>query len=457
MNRLRLAQQGFDSLATFLAVTLTEETSDRAEAWLRNEVCPVVEDLLANRSFRLAARWSVDHLEPGVDTQERRLVTAVDAALVSCAQRLLPLCARQESQGEGSHAPQSARVAISDSDRSSIELIARRPWFDLVCSEEYFHPTQSLHLLTSHPEHTTNFRRNELRVPLGDYVARSLFARIDYWKTILERVTLAALANLPPRLGVNPEGEALVTAKFALDEAVVQLTARCRLGNDPRVRDACATLVQVYAAYSALPNLDRLGCPAGSAAANRGLIRSCIRRRGDITTVQPLREGVLAIVAKQTASLCDPAVVRNIASALQQVAVFYDVPEDPDDLVEWCKDRTRLLMVDRVPRAVFWEGVPVAEDQWDEKPVEWNLLWTMAIRPRRTIDQAMLVRPEQHPIRSRRNRLSKMLQEALALDSLIENRRKLGYELDLEPAAIVLLHDDGLGRLRFQGHNTADV
>jgi hypothetical protein len=65
-----------------LSVALDEVSSDRAEAWLRDEVCPVVEELIPNRGFRLAARWSVDHLGPGGETDERRLVEAVDTALV---------------------------------------------------------------------------------------------------------------------------------------------------------------------------------------------------------------------------------------------------------------------------------------------------------------------------------------------------------------------------------------
>jgi hypothetical protein len=56
MNRLQLARAGYEELQKALAVSLNEQTSDRAEAWLREAVCPGVEELLYSRSFKLAAR-----------------------------------------------------------------------------------------------------------------------------------------------------------------------------------------------------------------------------------------------------------------------------------------------------------------------------------------------------------------------------------------------------------------
>src|SRR5262249_57667828 len=85
MHRLRLARQGYEQLAAELASSPDERVSDRAEAWLRDEVCPVVEEVLQNPSFRLAARWSMDHLTPGVNTSERRFVEDLDARLLRYA------------------------------------------------------------------------------------------------------------------------------------------------------------------------------------------------------------------------------------------------------------------------------------------------------------------------------------------------------------------------------------
>lgn len=92
MNRLQLAQHGYETIAPAVAAALDEETSDRAERWLHDEVCPVFEELARSRSFRLLVRWSCDRLTAGANSQERRLVEAVDTSIVrnNCCSRRSP-------------------------------------------------------------------------------------------------------------------------------------------------------------------------------------------------------------------------------------------------------------------------------------------------------------------------------------------------------------------------------
>jgi hypothetical protein len=94
MNHLRLAQQGYETLAPALTRSIDEQTSDRAEAWLRDEVCPVIQELSTSSKFRLAALWSNEHLSTGSVATERRLVDAVDEALVGLAGALTAVADR---------------------------------------------------------------------------------------------------------------------------------------------------------------------------------------------------------------------------------------------------------------------------------------------------------------------------------------------------------------------------
>jgi len=424
-----------------LALTLDEQSSDRAEAWLANEVCAVVEELIPSKSFQLLARWSVDRLSPGVHTNERRLVEAVDQAIVRGATELAGAMAGRPSQ-------------LVEYEQA--RFIAGRPWFDLVCPEEYFHAERGLHFLHSHSEHTAAFQaRQELRVPLGDYVLRSMLARIDYWKSILARIWNRVFhpTDRGDDLAQHPR-ERLFAAHVELDQAIERLTSACCAGSERSRREACVILTQVYAAYSAAPNLSWLGCPPGFGMAHRDLIRSCVRRRGERLTAARDRHGLLQIRNREHSSLCDPEVLRGVAGALSDVSVLYEMPEDPDDLVDWAKDRARLVMVDRSPRSVFWQGKAVDEAAWDERPKEWNLLWTLASNLGRPVDQAMLMAAGTHPIKSRRNRLTKMLNSALELDALVESIRSQGYVLRLKTDEVILLQDAGNNRLVFQSRRS---
>jgi hypothetical protein len=350
---------------------------------------------------------------------------------------------RQENVEEG----RRGETGISPPDTSTIEFIVSRPWFDLVCPEEYFDAHRGLHLLTSNLEHTTAFwQRYEPRLPLGDYVARGLFARIDYWKAILDRVWRQVFCSLTGAASDEYQvHERLFSTKIELDQSLERLTVQCRSGDGARRREACTALTQIYVAYAPAPSLEWLGCPPGLAA-HREVIRSYVRRRNDV-----------AGTGQRSPRLCDPDVLRQLAGSLEDVVPLYHVPEEPEELIEWSRDSARLVLVDRSPRAVFWEGKAAAEGQWDAHPTEWNLLWTLALHCRRPVDQEMLANPERHRIRSRRKRLSTLLKETLDLDERIETLRGQGYQLSLAAEDIILLRDDGFGRLMFEGRGRDQV
>jgi len=456
---LQLAQQGYAPLANAISVALNEETSDRAETWLRNEVCPVFPELARNRSFRLTVRWSADHLGRGANTDERRSVEAVDLALVQCARELAAMTVAEAR--ETSVDPQDGpfRAVINHSNRAILDLIASRPWLDLVCCEDFFHPACELCLRVPNIDHTTAFRgRGELRVPLGDYIERCMFARIDYWKSLLDPIWNDVFHRRDIQQNWSQETRnRLFDAKITMDSTIDGLKAACCTGPKRQRREACVALTQIYAAYARVPNLEGFGLPPGLLGQDGGVIRTCVRRRGNMTIVQRAPDGPLELVDTVPASLCDPEVVRQVAAALHDVAPFYDLPEDPDDLIEWANDRARLVMVDRSPRAVFWEGGEVAAGEWDQHPRDWNLLWVLAGQPGRPVDKMMLMSPDQHPIKSRRHRLSQILDKVLDLDGLIDTVRGQGYRLQLSAEEVILMRESVGGRLVFEGNRAASL
>jgi len=452
MSRLAIALEGFDSLSPSLNTSLDLAVSDRIESWLRDEVVPVVAELVGNRGFKSATCWSVKHLDRGADTPERRLIEQVDRLLVSMAAELASvLDANEQSADQPLISPNNE---VSKSDQATIRLIANRPWFDLAHSGDFFYPDRTLLLDPPDPSHVEEFRQQELRIPLGDYVARLMFARVDYWKNILDRVWNNLYnAILHDRDDAHHIKEQLFERRIELDRVVSDLDQACNQEQPFRIREACTTLTLVYAAYASQPSLDWLGCPPSWWQTFAPMIRSCIRRDGVISIAEPDSAGNLRVVDKQKASLCDPDVVRQIAAAMVDVRALYDAPDDPDLMIEWSVDRARLVLVDRSPREVYWDTVQIAGDVWDTHAVEWNLLWTLAEHAGRLVDQGMLLNPENHELRSRRYRLGKLLKKSLDLDTRIENVRGQGYRLDLTADDILLLRDNGRGELEVIGRS----
>ena len=74
MDRLALAQLGYEGISREIECALNEETSDRTEAWLCNEICPVVQELIGVSSFKQTALWPIRHLVADSREIERRQV-----------------------------------------------------------------------------------------------------------------------------------------------------------------------------------------------------------------------------------------------------------------------------------------------------------------------------------------------------------------------------------------------
>ena len=436
MNKLLLALQGFEDLGPLQEINMTEEKSDRVEAWLKESVCPVVEELVDLTTFQSNTLWSASHLSKGTETRERKLVEYVDDCLVKFAVQL-EACFPYVYQ---------ARIPIHHIN--DIRFIAQRRWFDLVHAEDFYQPTQQLLLEDFNNQHTNNFRNYKQNKTPADHVCDSMFARIKYWKEILDQIYRLFFANI--RIDDEQsmkDFSSLMDCVTQLDSSVKELQKVCLKSKQKTLRDACTTLSLIYLSYADRPELNWLVEDSSEVEVRSRSFRRCVvRPPGEIQHVEKQLDGTFKLIKKEPASLCNPAVIRKVAQALMDIKPIYEVPDSPEDLIDWACSQSRLVLVDHSPRQVFWDGEPIVQ-KWDTETVQWNLLWILACNPGRTVDKEMLYKPQGQKISSRRTRLKELLNGCEALNQLIKTIRGQGYRLELDSDNIILLQSDGLGGL----------
>tara|TARA_R110001592_G_scaffold8400_5_gene46119 strand:+ start:99838 stop:101187 length:1350 start_codon:yes stop_codon:yes gene_type:complete len=436
MNKLLLALQGFEDLGPLQEINMTEEKSDCVEAWLKESVCPVVEELVDLKTFQSNTIWSASHLSKGVETRERKLVEDVDDCLVKFAVQL-EACFPYIYQ---------ARIPIRH--LNDIRFIAQRRWFDLVHAEDFYQPTQQLLLEESNNQHINNFRNYKQNRTPGDHVCDSMFVRIKYWKEILEKIYKLFFATIR----INDEQSmkefsSLIDCVTQLDSSVKELQKVCLKSTQKTLRDACTTLSLIYLSYADRPELNWLVEDSSEVEVRSRIFRSTVARPpGEIQHVEKQLDGTLKLIKQEPASLCDPAVIRKVAQALMDIKSIYEVPDSPEDLIDWACSQSRLVLVDHSPRQVFWDGEPIVQ-KWDTEAVQWNLLWILAYNPGIAVDKEMLHQPQGQKINSRRSRLKKLLADCIELNDLITTVYAQGYRLELKSDDITLLESDGLGGL----------
>lgn len=437
MNNLLLALQGFEDLGSLQEINMTEEKSDLIEAWLKESVCPVVEELVNFKTFQSNTLWSASHLSKGVETRERKLVEDVDDCLVKFAVQL-EACF-----------PYVYNARIPACHIDDISFIAQRPWFDLVYVEDFYQPTQILMLDDSNNQHINNFRNYKQNRTPGDHVCDSMFARIKYWKEILDKIRKLFFANI--RIDdeqSSKEFSSLMDCMKQLDSSVKELQKACLKSKQKTLRGACTTLSLTYLSYADRPKLNWLiGDSSEVQVRAQCFRRNVVRPPGEIQHLEKQPNGSYMQTKKEPALLCDPVVIRKVAQALMDIKSIYDVPDSPEDLIDWACSQSRLVLVDHSPRQVFWDGEPIVQ-KWDTEAVQWNLLWILAYNPGIAVDKEMLYQPQGQKINSRRSRLKKLLADCIELNDLINSVYAQGYRLELKRDDITLLEADRNGGLK---------
>jgi hypothetical protein len=351
--------------------------------WIQDKVCPVVDQLLARPDFRKLARWPLDQLTEQANTEPRHLVENVENALVASAKRLVDLSQtpvlqrfiaglaagkEQVPSAEASANGNSVRMPQGASgSETPVHFIATKPWQDLVCVYDYFHPVADLNLVDREAWLGPNsnhvqiadflpFVRPQLQVP-GDFIVRTLMIRIEYWRDVLLRVQQrfeGALRQAKDTARLKETREAVC----GIQEPLQRLEAICLHDPQSPLRQACITLVQVYAAYRKQADFSWLG-DVGEMAGNAASIRYFVDRRADT------------------------AITNHVAAALAEVAGLYRSEPDPEDVIQENCRKVPLVIVDgRGRRDLYWHGELVDAD-WETSARAWTLMVALAANAKR--------------------------------------------------------------------------
>lgn len=366
-----LAVRRYDEL-TIRPYDLAMGRSERAECWLRDDVCSVVASYVRRAEFRRLASWHRTCLAADSKSEERAFVNAIDAGLVEIACRQAEILQslgkvwrlrKRSANRRTCAAPSGMKVvdtimvgsrptAMPKPKRPSdprpdallrqCAAISDRPWKDLVCPLDYLWPAAELNLREPNVPHIPHiphiphvqdaaflpFFNPNLRV-VGDLVARCMKVRTDCFEEILCRIQRILREKDDVRMSAAMlERSTDAWRSYRLSRAALDAA----LSREPEasLREACVTLVQVYAAYRPQPELDWLGL-----------------------SPQELAEAPMRKRAFQGQTMI--GALDRVASGLRQLGKL-DGAESPAERMRSDRIATKELFVDLRSKQIYWKG-----------------------------------------------------------------------------------------------------
>ena len=472
MDRLEVAQQKYQRIVPSPG-ELDEQKSDELEAWLRDDVVPVVADLQQNPQFKRFVKFGISRLAAETDTPERLQVVAVADALADYATAIVAV-GRQDAFRDlmtdrtpleelnhrqyGSSSPQPAAKELhrQRDRRCIVEKMADRPWFDLVMDLDFPCVNEHLFLQVDDSSLDEAFAKFCPHFPvLGEGVTRMMWARIEFWlhhlNNVGNRLHFRIVQTEDDPLAAYPQ---FLTAKFELEKRVDELRATCFSDDEPRMRDACCILTQVYLVYHPRPILPWLGLTEDRYQVPADMLglefwRLCELIEYDHSGGVSIRES-----SRRQTRLIVMDSLQKVAGALADIAPMYRQAVSPEDIIGEARYQYRLLVVTN-PRMVFFDGVLLSVN-WNRQNRPWELLLNLAAQRTRLagVDRyALSGSPSPHGLSGIKYRLSKILMEldelstapGAQLASRIEITKEREFYLDLAPAEIQVLDLERLG------------
>lgn len=372
-------------------------------SWLERDVCTICAELIARPDFRLFARWSPDAMLTESQSKERILVEEIETALLDTASYLAGFASRPSVQRKlvrervtrTAHAGTQSQTA-SDSRGSSstnenaakgrvrskvleqpaarheskvaslqreLQIIASRPWHDLVSAHDYFSSTANLNLVDPAIWHGPNHRvvsvaeflpfcEPRLRLP-GDFITRCMFIRIDYWRSVLQEANVTLQTALRSQPLDSKGRQSLVRASLNVSAPLEKLRSMCLDGKNSRQRDAAMALVQVYAAYHPAADLSWLGA-AETAKSTAVQLRYRIEKHAEID------------------------IAEQVALSLTEMSGLYRTEIDAELLIaEKAKSHALCLIGGQGRRDGYWQG-ELLKANWNKQSRAWTLLFAIA-------------------------------------------------------------------------------
>lgn len=422
-HRIESAERRYRQIVPDAAATRGAITVGELRDWLRGDVAPLVGEFAPRPKFREAACWPLVALPPGADTPARRQLDAVSAALrgharllkkalqsrrVAAALRefLPPLSAvTTEEVVVGASHRRTVSCTTREVDRPSdmaarVGAIARPFWRDLVCPDDYMGPVGGWLRDAPRGRGAEKVADGDFVVslnpelhPIGDFVTRCLFRRVETLVDIL-REARGAVLSCAGRARLAAPGclSELAGDADRLRDEVRRLHKVCRPDGEFATRDSCVTLTQVYAAFHPAPDLAWLGLDG--AVVERG--RMTLGHRWTHSRGRGLTE--------------------RVAAALGDLRRLYANEPPGRSALDEARARGGLVLTTQSRRA-YWAGKLVADKEgvgvdWYKEDKPWELLLALARKGYR--GDAVEERDMYSPVRS----LS-------AMSSLCDRLRKL--------------------------------
>jgi hypothetical protein len=346
--------------------------------WLKDAVCPVVDEYAKRPAFRAHATWPLRVLVPGASTAERGVVETVDKNLVLCARELVALArqkrvakqlaarwpprkrlTREEVDISGKRAQRIGSdrtlVDVLALETSQVQWISKRGWTDLVCPGDYFEPRGGWMSRAPGAAQAGDFlvAFNPELHPIGDFVTRCLVRRSDgFCETLTEFASKCGAAARAVGASAANGLERFQRAFLALRESREALTKTCLVGPEALIRDSCIVLTQTYAAFAATPDLGWLGLPCSEVQSGAATLRHRLTHEQN------------------------PEVSERIALALGDLRHLYAGGTPGQSQREEAIVTGALVIVGEA-RQVFWQGKAINAN-WGAYRVLWRLLERLA-------------------------------------------------------------------------------
>jgi len=285
MEPWELAARRYRQIVPEAILKRHEFPTEKLLDWIRGEVCSAVEEVVKRPRFQEYARWPIQNLSEGSDSKEREFIDKLHNQTTSLASTLLKSLeiTQINTALAAIYPPKSAvtkrkaRITKDGSEMIECELeeFDEFSWLSaqiralaedgpnpFVDVGDYFSPLPEYvetedgkTIQRGETIPSLNFRLH----PVGDFVVRAMFARIDPIVDILRRVSLDCqrinsqeiqpvekIENLLETL--NEQLNELESTKHGLEECLT-------MSRQVRLRNSCIILTQIYAAFHVQPEL----------------------------------------------------------------------------------------------------------------------------------------------------------------------------------------------------------
>lgn len=337
-------------------------TLRKLRVWLGDDVGKLVDELSRRPAFREYAAWVVRSLQNGSDSEERKVIDSLEAALIDVArayakllgnERVLtrlqtlfppsPHVISETVEIAGNGAPRVLERETGLINETAMEISQLRHLcsrggkeYALVKIDDYFEPQQQFvqgedgHRIQSA---TAIVSMTPELHPVGNFVLQTANRRLEELLELLTKIRRKVTASIRD-LGKAYKGQENAEAAWErLQDQLAVYRRTFQSGRENDLRNACIVLTQIYAAFHPAPDLDWLGLPE-----------------------QLSQEGVLAL-QQRIRGFRGGELFERVNGALIDVRRLYEDRDPKLSAQEEAIARGDLVLVIET-RELYWDGKP---------------------------------------------------------------------------------------------------